>query len=124
RPANPVAPRPIHQSGAGEPGSRGGRSPSRARGRDLRHAAASRGRRARRRTPPRSSRGPLPDHLARALVVAKPEVARVPEAAVARPLGEGELTDEPRLDPVRSSRDRIDVGERRVVALELAEAGP
>src|SRR5215211_6847378 len=43
------------------------------------------------------------------------------EAAVARPLGEGDLRDQLGLDPVGVARDRMDVGERAVLALELAQ---
>src|SRR5436190_14687356 len=66
-----------------------------------------------------SSIRPLSDHLPRPLVVAQPEVAGVPQAAIARPFAEGELPDEARLDPIGALRHRMDVGEGRIGPLEL-----
>src|SRR5687768_11409127 len=44
------------------------------------------------------------------------------QPAVAGPLAEADLRDQLGVDPVGSARDRVDVGERRVVALEPAQA--
>src|SRR5690348_14019590 len=63
---------------------------------------------------------PLSDDVLRPLVVPQPEISRVAQTAVAGPLAERELPDQPRLDPMGSLRDRADVGERRVGALQLA----
>src|SRR4051812_29875262 len=70
-----------------------------------------------------NGRSTLADHLARGLVVAQAEEARVAQAAGARPLGEAGLRDELRLDP-RDPRffDRRAVGERRIGAPERAQA--
>src|SRR4051794_9983257 len=63
----------------------------------------------------------LPDHLARVLVVAQAEEARMAQAPRARPLGERDLGDELGLHPRDPAlADRRGVGERRVVAGERA----
>src|SRR5262245_4078328 len=67
------------------------------------------------------SRRPLSHDVAGGLVVAQAEVARMAQAAVARPLREADLRDQLRAHPVRAARDRMYVRERRLVLLQVAE---
>ena len=67
--------------------------------------------------PGSSSRSSLPHHLARGLVVAQAEEARMAQPAVAGPLGEADLRDQLGLDPgarrARGSRSRRRTAGRR-----------
>src|SRR2546421_5930871 len=58
----------------------------------------------------------LTDDLVGRLVRAQPPPGRMPQPAVARPLAEAHLADQPRLDPARPARvlPRDGAGERRV----------
>src|SRR5688500_10670587 len=62
--------------------------------------------------------GSFPDDVARRLVVAQAEVAGMPQAPVARPLGEADLGHQLGLYPVRAAWNRMHVGEGTVGALE------
>src|SRR5688572_97080 len=61
-------------------------------------------------------------HVLRVLVLAQPQEARMPQPAVARPLGEADLRDEPRLDPGRAAQARR-IGERGVLAPKRRKPG-
>jgi hypothetical protein len=67
--------------------------------------------------------GLLADHLGRALVVAHPEKARLPQATVIRPFGEPDLGDELGANPVGAPRDGMRVDEGRFRSLESAQPG-
>src|SRR3954447_10388712 len=70
---------------------------------------------------PRSGRT-LAHDVARPLVLAQSEEARLTQPAGAGPLGEADLGDEPRLDPVGALRQRLDgLAEGRLVRLERVE---
>src|SRR5262245_59804734 len=65
----------------------------------------------------------LADHLHGLLVVAQPEEARLAQPTVACPLGKADLRDELGPGPMRASRDRPGVDERRLGRFEHAQAG-
>jgi hypothetical protein len=67
------------------------------------------------------SLGLFPDDLSRALVVAEPEKARLPQPGVARPFGKSDLSDELGPRPVRSAGDRSRVYKGRLGRLQLPQ---
>src|SRR6202162_2850186 len=65
--------------------------------------------------------GLFPDDLSRALVVAEPQKARLPQPGVARPFGKSDLSDERGPRPVRAAGDRSRVDKPRPCRLQLPQ---